>query len=126
MLNSQIYGEYPGFIFTDINGNRLPVEKIKLSTDYQIETLSNFYEESVDPDTAIFQKYVLSVPGLGEILPGSRVIWREGDYVLLFGWHTNISNQELFTWFLRSVDEDIPDKTLYRSMIDEIELVHFK
>lgn len=72
-----------------------------------------------------FFKEVLYVPGIGYITPGTRVIIKEKDYLLKFGWHINISNQNIYSWYLESLSEDIPPKTLYKEMINEIEIVHF-
>lgn len=72
-----------------------------------------------------FFKEVLHVPGIGYITSGTRVIIKEKDYLLKFGWHVNISNQNIYSWYLESLSEDIPPKTLYKEMINEIEIVHF-
>lgn len=72
-----------------------------------------------------FFKEVLHVPGIGYITPGTRVIIKEKDYLLEFGWHVNISNQNIYSWYLVPLSEDTLPKTLYKEMIDEIEIVHF-
>lgn len=77
-------------------------------------------------DEIRFVKDFLYVPGIGFIAPGARIIYEDKDYVLLYGWHKNISNQEIYSWHLKSLDEDIPDKTVYKDMINKIEIVHFK
>lgn len=127
-LNSQVYGENPGFIFTDSAGNRIPITEIQLDEfTFNIVGLTDISGNDVDPNTVTFQKYVLNVPGVGNILPGSRVVWKEQDYVLKFGWHTNVSHQELYTWYLLPLEStDLTPKTLYRWMINEIEIVHFR
>ncbi len=128
-LNSPIYGEDPGFIFTDkVSGIRVPITEIELdSSTFQITQLSDVIGTEVDPNTVTYQKYALNVPGIGNILPDSRVVWKEQDFILKFGWHTNISNQELYTWYLLPLEsEDPTPKTLYRWMINEIEIVHFR
>lgn len=87
----------------------------------------------------IVEKNFLPVPGVGYLRPGTKVRL-EGDpteYVLLFGWHTNISNQTIYSWYLRPIKEFIEDnsdneymsqpikelsddKTLYYEMINKI------
>ena len=69
---------------------------------------------------------ILFIPGIGYLTPGTRVIYKNKDYCLCYGWHTNISNQTMISWYLESLEENIPDKTLYKEMINEIELVHFR
>ena len=125
--NGPIYEENTDFIFTDAKEMRVPIVDIHLDPQYKIDVLTDIEGNEVDPETVQYQKYALKVPGLGNILPGSRVIWKEEDYVLQFGWHTNVSNQEIFTWYLLPLESiDTTPKTLYRWMIKEIELVHFR
>lgn len=69
---------------------------------------------------------VLYVPGIGYLTPETRVIYKEQDYVLLYGWHTNISNQTILSWYLMPLEECIPYKTLYKDMINDIEVFHFR
>ena len=127
VLNSPIYGEFPGMIFTDLNNDRIKVGQITLDPNTQeISSLEGIYEETIDPATTLYQKYILNIPGVGNVAPGTRVIWKGKDYCLRFGWHTNISNQELYTWYLESLEETCPPKTLYKPMINEIDLVHFR
>lgn len=127
-IPSSIYGESPGMIFTDQDGARQLVQTINLDPDTQeIIGLTDFADNPLDIDDITYNKYVLFVPGIGNILPGSRVIWKEKDYVLQFGWHTNISNQTIYTWYLEPLEGiDLTPKTLYQWMIKEIEIVHFR
>lgn len=124
-LKSRIYDSDHNMIFTD--GRRNPISDITsivLDEDSRIDHICNIYDQEIREFN--YERYVLNVPGVGMVVPGTRVVWKEQDYVLLFGWHKNISNQEIFSWYLRSLEKDVCDKTLYRSMIDEIELVHFR
>lgn len=88
----------------------------------------------------VVEKNFLHVPGVGHLRPGSKVrLDRDpNEYTLLFGWHTNISNQTIYSWYLRPVKEfdnfncddnnymSSPekalseDRTLYFEMIDKI------
>lgn len=69
---------------------------------------------------------VLYVPGIGYLVPDTRIVYKDKDYLLKYGWHTNISNQTILSWYLESMEESIPNKTLYKEMIDAIEVVHFR
>ena len=90
-------------------------------------------------DELVVEKNFLHVPGVGHLRPGSKVRLEKDptSYILLFGWHTNISNQTIYSWYLRPIkefddsdhDQDYmsspekvlsEDKTLYFEMIDKI------
>lgn len=126
-ITSYIYANLPDLIFVDkFTNQKLDISVVNLNPDGVIESVvttegSLYTRASLD----IFKDY-LYVPGLGNITPGSRVIYKEKDYVLCYGWHTNISNQTICTWYLEALEEAVPPKTLYKEMIDEIELVHFR
>lgn len=127
-LNGNVYKQSPGMIFTDKTGERVPIVDVQLDAETsEIAVLIDDMGNIISPEDVIYQRYTLYVPGVGTILPGSRVIWKERDYVLQFGWHTNVSNQTLFTWYLEPLEgNDLVPKTLYQWMIKEIELVHFR
>ena len=76
-------------------------------------------------DVNIYTK-VLFIPGIGYLPPGTRVIYKGEDYCLCYGWHTNISNQTILSWYLEPLEVNAPMKTLYKEMINDIELVHFR
>lgn len=117
----------PDMLFRDKEGNILPVTEVHLNEDSNIESIYRSDPEIVQiTEEFSFEKHLLFIPGVGHVCPGVRLIYKEKDYVLLFGWHTNISNQTIYSWYLHSLDDDSPDKTLYKSMIEEIETVHFR
>lgn len=66
----------------------------------------------------VVEKHFLPVPGVGYLRPGSHIRLEKDptEYVLLFGWHTNISNQTIYSWYLRPIKEfDNPDENKYMS-----------
>ena len=75
------------------------------------------------------------VKGLGYLPEGSIVEYNGKYYVLYFGWHKNISNQEIYSWYLvethtnqnlaRFVPKNPECKTLYKWMIDKLNKVIF-
>jgi len=87
-----------------------------------IDKQGKIYSES---EFIVYNK-VLLVPGIGYLTPGTRVVYEGQDYCLSYGWHTNISNQTILSWYLDSLEVNAPMKTLYKEMIDKIELVHFR
>ena len=126
-IPSSIYYEDSGLIFTESDtGQQVKVATIEL--DPVDETIIHLTDPTGNPiDDAIYQRYTLNIPGIGYIIPGSRVVWKEKDYVLQFGWHTNVSNQTIYTWYLEPLEGlDQTPKTLYYWMINEIEIVHFR
>jgi hypothetical protein len=124
-LASQIIEDAPNLKFSKEDGTVLDVIEIEMNNGNIVSVLdSDNVRYNIDEIT--YEKYLLNVPGIGYIAAKSRVIYKEKDYVLLFGWHTNISNQTIYSWYLSSLTEDIPDKTLYEEMINEIEIVHFR
>lgn len=90
-------------------------------------------------DDLIVERNFLNVPGVGYLRPGSKVRLENdfNEYVLLFGWHTNISNQTIYSWYLRPIKEFVDsekenqymsepikplseDRTLYYEMVNKI------
>lgn len=126
-LSSRVFNDAESmFIFTDLDSNIIDVGRVILDNESKISAVITRTEDILYPDEVVFGRYALNIPGIGEVLPQTRIIYKDKDYVLLFGWHKNISNQEIYSWFLRPLEEDVPDKTLYKEMIDEIEVVHFR
>ena len=89
-------------------------------------------------DLIIYQDF-LDVPGIGYLRPGTKVKLDSDKtlYLLQYGWHTNISNQTIYSWYLHPIvefsnnEKDAEymsepervlsqDRTLYRHMIDHL------
>lgn len=82
----------------------------------------------------------LFVLGIGNLLPGDIVKLKHTDftkYELNYGWHTNISNQTLYSWYLKPLNEeylpfdsgylaDGKNITLYKEYLDTIEVVEYR
>ena len=91
----------------------------------------------------------LYVLGIGFLLPGDIVKLHISDvdeYELCYGWHTNISNQTIYSWYLKPIPvEDLfldqregfmryPQNsisrtnilTFYKEYLETIEVVEFK
>lgn len=110
--------------FTDLYNRTLPVREVKMDSEGQIEKL--ILSTPIDGQDVYHKgdffiiKELLNVPGVGRLSPGTIVRYEDVDYVLLFGWHTNLSNQTIYSWYLT---KDKECHTLYQEMIDKIDLV---
>jgi len=114
----------PDMLFRDLDGNTLDVTSVNL-TDGTIQSVE-VDEELLPSEEVQFEKYLLEIPGLGWVAPGTRIIYKENDYVLNFGWHINSSNQNIYSWYLESLDVACRPKTVYKEMINEFNLIHFR
>lgn len=123
----------------DTNGIRVNVSSVDLDTDGNIVFINTTDGNKLSADDYIIVQELLNVPGVGKLKPGTRVVLEENpyiEYVLEFGWHTNISNQTIYSWYLYPIkqEEIISDKeymskpeqrlsvarTVYESVVDQI------
>lgn len=123
-LSSRISPNCPSMKFY-FNNCEINVKSVNFSPNGEIESVVTYYEENLSGPSLKFEKYLLEVPGVGFICPGTRVYLDNKQYVLCHGWHTNISNQTIFSWYLHPLFEGSTDKTLYRSDIDKLEKFTF-
>ena len=134
-INGQIFRKTkPDLKVFHKDGSEIHVSEIIISPEGEIVSVidvegTELYRDSFD----VCQNF-LEVPGVGFLRPGSVVRIEDQEYVLNFGEHINISNQCLISWYLSPCGgiESVPDplgrntsedRTLYMSMIDEIDLV---
>lgn len=92
------------------------------------------------PDEYDFTRETVFVLGVGYLIPGDIVRLHLLDkryYEVHYGWHTNVSNQTIHSWYLVPVNYDEVRKevvyrtdsnilTLYKEYLDTIEVVDFK
>lgn len=144
------------FSFYDLSGNLLKGDiDVSISSDGQFDTVVQEYSG----DTYIYQKgmytytteclYVLGIANF--LIPGDIVKLRIDDikqYELNYGWHTNISGQSIYSWYLKPLPHkdyfyeekngifqsaDLVDMnmdsmgilTFYKEYLDTIEVVKF-
>lgn len=81
--------------------------------------------KNLSKDALLYTNLVLDVPGLGGALCGDLITLKIknkiSEFSLGFGWHINISNQKIYSWYLLPLDGHLntPDiefkkaKTLY-------------
>ena len=144
------------FSFYDFNGDLIRGEiEAEITDNGQFGALTVEY----DGETIIYPKGTYSytteclyVLGIGFLIPGDIVKLKLTDYKeyeLNFGWHTNISGQTIYSWYL--VPRPIPDLfieerngihnqidqvtmnidsngvlTFYKEYLETIEVVEFK
>ena len=146
----------PYFSFYDNDGNLIKGNmEVSIDEDGQFNSITT----EIEGETVIYTKgnytYVtecLYVLGIGFLLPGDIVklkIDELNTYELNFGWHTNISGQTIYSWYLvklphedyfyeqrdgifNSVDlndmnvETNQVLTFYKEYLSTIEVVQFK
>lgn len=137
-LRKQIFDNCPNIeIARKDDGSLVDATSVLVDGDGKFtKVLQSESVESISIDDVDVFTNFLPVPGVGYLKPKTKVRWKGKEYWLLFGWHTNISNQKIYSWFLRSTNEttdttgkvitlqgDHENKTLYFEMIDEIDLV---
>lgn len=144
------------FSFYDFNGDLIRGEiEAEITDNGQFGALTVEYdgETIIYPkDTYTYTTECLYVLGIGFLIPGDIVKLKLTDYKeyeLNFGWHTNISGQTIYSWYL--VPRPIPDLfieerngihnqidqvtmnidsngilTFYKEYLETIEVVEFK
>lgn len=134
-VNGQVFRKTkPDLKIFHKDGSEVSASEVIISPDGKvISVIDTDGTEHYRDGLEICQNF-LEVPGIGFLKPGSVVRIRGQEYVLNFGEHTNISNQNLISWYLtphggvemtpdplgRVTSED---RTLYTDMIDDIDLV---
>lgn len=148
------------FSFYDLAGNLIRGDVITVSIDDngQFDTLSvesniddeNEYSvQEYEKDEYTYTTECLYVLGIGFLLPGDIVKLKINEcfeYELNYGWHTNISNQTIYSWYLvpRKTDDYFKDErhgifresdinitntgilTFYKEFLQTIEVVEFR
>ena len=97
------------FTFLDMKGNIInDVSNVDIAEDGRFSTLTYVVDEQemhLSPSEYVYTNLILDVPGIGfarvgDIVTLERYREKAKRYKLHFGWHSNISNQKLFTWYL--------------------------
>lgn len=114
------------FSFLDKNGNIINnVSNVDIAEDGRFSNLTyivNEQEFHLSPSEYTYTNLILDVPGIGlaragDIITLERYREKAKRYELNFGWHSNISNQKLYTWYLTQAElaegETKEYKTLY-------------
>lgn len=143
------------FSFYDKEGNYLDnVVSVDIQPDGQFGALSLEVvippeTDEDEPTTEIivldnteydFTRETVYVLGIGYLIPGDIVklnLLSHRTYEVGYGWHTNVSNQTIHSWYLVPVDYNATTKevvyktdsnilTLYKEHLETIEVVEFR
>lgn len=141
----------PYFSFYDTEGNLIKGDiSITVQPDGQFDTVTATLDGTTTEYTKDQYTYTtecLYVLGIGFLLPGDIVKLHIDDsamYEINFGWHTNVSSQTIYSWYLKPVHvEKLFEErgfertqkpyitftgmlTLYKEFLETIEVVEFK
>ena len=132
------------YSFYDLEGNYLSnVASVNINSHGKFETITVTIDEEeviLFPNEYYYTRESVFVLGVGFLIPGDIVKLHLLDkrfYEVRYGWHINVSNQNIHSWYLVPVDYDIITKevayltdskilTLYREYLDTIELVEYR
>ncbi len=120
MTNSNITSNEFRF-YSKVNHDLIAVSKIELDSNFKIQSVTDADGNNYSADELYYTNLVLSVPGLGNALCGDlitiKVKNKISEYELGFGWHINISNQQLYSWYLLPKDKHLntPDEFLTKA-----------
>lgn len=106
----------PDLQFNDTEGSPIKVSEISLDDSGKIVSVTTYDGNILGRDEIEFNKEVLNIPGVGQVPPGSLVYYKGEPYLINFGWHTNYSNQQIYSWYLEYIgnnDCDSKIKTIY-------------
>ena len=128
------------YSFYDVHGNLIDGNYISVNIgsdgQFDVLTVDDGVVTHYDRNLYTYTRESLYVLGVGYLIPGDIVKLRHTDDVYFevgYGWHKNISNQEIYSWYLKPLEYDnrnpySPDGeilTLYREYLDTIELVEY-
>ena len=143
------------FSFYDLDGNLIKGNiSVNIDDNGQFDSLT-VIDDSVEStkyytkDEYTYTTECLYVLGIGFLLPGDLVKLKINEryvYELNYGWHTNISNQTIYSWYLvpQKVDDYYSDSrkgifresdinitntdilTFYKEFLQTIEVVEFR
>lgn len=133
------------FSFYDLEGNYLSnVATVNVQEDGQFGDITYKDAEgeliTLTNTEYTFTRETVYVLGVGYLIPGDIVKIHLLDnltYEVGYGWHTNVSNQTIHSWYLKPVDYNIFTKevayktcskiiTLQKHHLETIEVVEFK
>lgn len=90
------------------------VSHINLDNEGRVASITTSSGSVLLKDDFVYTNLALDVPGLGYALCGDlitiKVKNKISDYTLGFGWHINISNQKIYSWYLLPIDKTLLNK----------------
>ena len=92
----------------------LDVISINLDAGGEIASVTTQSGETYFKNDFFYTNLILEVPGLGRAMCGDlitlKVKTKISDFILGFGWHVNISNQKIYSWYLLPTDKKLLNK----------------
>lgn len=90
------------------------VDSINLNNDGSIKSINTKSGHTILSDDFLYTNLILEIPGLGYAMCGDlitiKVKNKITDFTLGFGWHLNISNQKIYSWYLLPKDNKLLNK----------------
>lgn len=132
------------YSFYDVDGNYLSnVATVSVNANGKFGNITIVIDDEeriLSPDEYYYTRESVFVLGVGFLIPGDIVKLHLLDkkfYEVKYGWHKNVSNQNIHSWYLVPVDYNVITKevayltdskilTLYREYLDTIELVEYR
>ena len=130
MNSDNIISEY--FTFFDIDKNFIDnVKHATLNDSGEIDSImytdSSGNDQTLNRNQFTYTNLILNIPGLGFAYCGDIVYLEQfrkepTQFELDFGWHENVSNQKIFSWYLKPTDKSNVNyiKTLYYDDLTDI------
>ena len=89
-------------------GDLLSVSKIFLDASGQIDKIiatQHGITAEYESTDFVYTNLILEIPGLENAMCGDKILLKHPrkkleEFTLEFGWHTNISNQKIYSWYL--------------------------
>lgn len=138
----------PVFMFYDLNGNLINASSMTFDSSGKPDTVTTENGDVFEKGQYTYTAESLYIDGIGYLVKGDIVkltISSVTEYELNYGWHTNVSNQTIYSWYLKPVvvpdywqdeksclnddtvasKQDIGILTFYKQYLETIEVVRF-
>ena len=138
----------PVFMFYDLSGNLITVQSMTFDSNGKPDTVTSVDGDVFENGQYSYTFESLYVKDIGYLVTGDIVKLKISDvteYELNYGWHTNVSNQTIYSWYLKPVvvpdywedeksclnDDTVASKqengilTFYKQYLETIEVVRF-
>lgn len=113
--------------YSKLTGEQIKVTSMELDDKGTIDKITGMVHgitTIMNSSQFVYTNLILEVPGLGTAVCGDTVYLKcprkkLKEFILEFGWHTNVSNQKIYSWYLvpqlKDLDQhELPKaKTLY-------------
>lgn len=105
-VQNQIFKDSSDIKVYDNNGTQLSVVSANYNSEGKLTSIITAEGTTYDSSSIKYYKNLLTVPGVGYLRPGTVVKYNNDLYILNFGWHHNISNLTIYSWYLTPYNTD--------------------